>query len=434
LNNYFKFEEAYHVLRLIGTLDPRDAGKDVPPEFQFKLSNEVAEDDVYVALLSVYEYAQFDKRAYLTLDGPVLPYVIEPTETFQALNDISIPDEEDISVICAMEGIPPTIEDEKKPSIVLMFEWAVSQLSSTFMSHVGEHRERVEAMLYERNSMEQVLYEFDEKEVVYFGQRDGMEKVVGYTLEELYHTFKRPSDANDGAGTGYFYDPISIARTPIEVLKWEAFPRRAVVRLTTLVLPQKSSRWAQKLMKECREILASSKGVELGKAYLDITISQLKRGDKSKVTDVFLAMLNSGQTLMKLDDDFDDYSDAFMQMYLVDPKRVPYEPHLTGRPQVEYQNAIFNIVEKISASEEMSVFFNSLPVVMQYYGRNVVQYENPDFRLGRFLDILLRMASYNMTTWLILAGRWLYITSAHYFNLVFRRRIDSVSFHMEEGL
>lgn len=417
VSNRFSYFEACYILMLIGTLDPREAQKSgVESKFKWKLTTDLDEEDIYRALIVTYTLCQYDSRSYLTLDGPKMSYLSEANEAFYPLNDTTILETEDLAVIAKQEGIELYITEKVKPNVVVMFEWTVSQLSSTFVSHFGDHRERMQASRFENTVSGQNVIDFEEEELVYFGERDGMSEMTVYSIKELYDTFREPKDVKDTTSTGHAYDPILVLQHPIDFLQWRQFPRRTIVRLLEQVLPTKRhSIWTSRLENECRRILSGTEGQKLQQKVQASLIKSLKEGDKNVISTIIVRMFNSGLTLMQLDEEIDVYDDESIDQFVMnDPLRIPPEPFMTGRVQQEFQNCIMDIEEGFGLAGEYGILFKQLLIVESYYDIHVTHFEDYFYEIGNFMVLLSKLATLNMTSMLILAGRWLYITASYY--------------------
>lgn len=414
LASRFDFFEALYMLMNAGTLDPRDSGKkDVPTELRFEITNDMEDDDVYQQLAGFFFDSKEDARGYVTLDGIMFSYVGEEYEEFTPLNDVAIFDMERLHLIAKQEGLDVHVTGKLKPNAIIMFEWCISQLGDTFMSNCGEHRLIMEASLYEKTSSNQIPYYINEDEMVYFGKRDGVSKVVIHTMEELCSAFVELPD-KQGVLQTYAYDPLSLVTNINNPSQWLRYPRKVVTRLLEIILKSKHrSKWGPILATKCRNILNSTAATTEGIRFQDEIFKQLKLSTTPSVKKTLIKMWNSGLALAATEEDPDEiFSD--------------------GVTQRESYNYILNVEKAILDAGSEGNMIRRLLIIENYYDLNVVHYEDHNYEIGNFLVYLREINYLGLSTMLKLGGMFLANTASYIFKKLYNSPITNITITIEE--
>jgi hypothetical protein len=265
----FDYDEALHIYSVVTILanDPNVDRSDSSDLKHVAVTNLTSHEDLCLMLVEKWGSLNLDPRAFVTTEGPMLPLLYENNEDPLSINhNVNFGEtvRDRIVRACMSEGISAFEDGIMRPANLLLEEYTIAQLSPAFCGTRGEHRNLYQAALYDRTASGIHIGELDEEDVVFYGLRDGIKKMVVYTIEELYHAFKNPDKTSDGSGTGYFYDPVSLKRGGTNVLEWTTFSHASIRRLITHVLPyKKRCQWTKRLIEACQEAFQSENKLDV---------------------------------------------------------------------------------------------------------------------------------------------------------------------------
>lgn len=403
----YNFSELIHLYMIVTPPDPEGIDRRV-------ITNQTTFDELCLYVVERWHDLKLDPRAWMTMEGPMFPILYEEREEPYSINQDEILRPAGIIMACEMEGIPTY----RKPFNLLLDEYTTSQLTPAFTGSCGEHRERYRACYYDETSDQTHIEELDEGDIVYYGLRDGTSPMIVYKIEELYHTFKEPTEEDD-TGTGYFFDPWSIAKNGTEFIHWKTFPVNTVRRLLTQVLPYKRScLFTKPLIKACQTILQSKTDAPNGAiiqnaSYLDIKM--LYEKEREKINNVLVTMFNSGIQLTRFAEDFDNFEEESLAVLMSgDPWKLVPTPRHTGRPQAEARNIILNVVKAIMELGDSAYTFNRLYMTKYYENSFHFDYDNDVYEIGNYLKLMLENARLYLMSSIILSGGWLISTASYY--------------------
>lgn len=422
MEQMYTFEECLHIAKLLSIIRGN-------VETAFEFTNEIVLESLIRHIIILVEELHLDPRMYLTLQGPASPIIEEfGDREFSLMNNL-IPDNEEIILACENEGI--TIEE--KPVFVLFHEYQLSQLSSTFTSDVGKHRTRLFSLRHDYNSSEDFIGDIDEKELVYFGSRDGISKMNAYTLRELYYTFLNSKSIP--------FDPYSIKYAGDIVGFWHTFPKRSIKRLMKIIATKKSrSPFFPLLAKECVKILSNDfdEIKDVKKTIIDDIKFHLKGSDDDEIDSkllrehfkmVLIDMLNAGEQLKAFNENFNQYDQAAKSVLV---EKLGYlslpEPLSTGRPQNEAKFIIIELQSKIAQLPfGYNFIFETLHIIRYYNEKLDPSYDNSDFKMSNFFSSLIDAIQLKMIDFIEISGFWLVITANVYHQMFFGTWISQTS-------
>jgi hypothetical protein len=475
----YDFRDLYQMLMMFRKMqwnssDPRVRDQAENDEIWF-LTTLSRTEDVARALVASISDLKLDVRMYLFIDGPETAVLFEPVEPAYPLCDnINFNNSYEALYLAAQwEGLTLDLDEVAKVNIefnvsnslkpipLMLTEYTIAQFSSSFTSHVGKHRTLMEATSNHKFTDGLDIIDRELDELVYFGKRDGFAKLTTFNLDELYDVF---------TSTGDFYDPYSMLQSPLDPFQWKKFPTRSIVRLMKFILPNKNQVKAQKLINLCQEILNKNSNEnnlrvkrklaglllsndvedtegfepmanELERKLLNVTVKILQSLDsesKLAVKKALFRMYNVGIQFVEWDEQIDRYDGRLEDMMqLADPLFIPQESSATGRVRAESRNLIIYLQESIANIGDQAENFNDLLIVrsiknsndesLQYY----VNYDDKSYKVGKFLKIMHKMAKFNLSNVLKVAGMWLMTTANIYQKLITGTSINATRWNIE---
>lgn len=483
----YDFRELYQMLmmfrRMLWNSNDERVRDQHEHDMTWFLTNLTQTEDVARALIASIADLKLDPRMYLVLDGPQSAILVEKDEPIYSLADNKLIDYDELVLACQYDGIPSLIANNQdlKPAPVLLTEYTISQLSSSFYGHQGKHRILLEAVINEKFSDGVEVLDKLQEELVFYGKRDGFSHMIVYHIDELYQIFKEVQD---------FYDPHSILRNPTQPHLWVKFPRRTILRLIQVILPNKNNineirLKSLRLISLCQQLLGdnnetvgkptepllsantniSSFDNELEKQQLRLCLDKIQSSDeesKLMLKKVLFRMYNVGFQFVEWDEKIDRYDqDLVSFMALKDPSFVPEESSATGRIRAETRNLILHLQDSISMLGDNKQYFELLRIVRttsstklndeefdqkssieglsyitsfdslylnsdQYQNNFYLTYDDDMYTIGYFLDVMHEMAKFNLSNGLKMSGFWLMVTANVYSKLLVGTSINSL--------
>ena len=441
ISDRFTFEECLHILMISGPVNGTDATQgtwtkengeiiDMAQVNRWSFDNFTTKNDLVRSIIMTIDSLNLDPRYYLTTEGPISPIVLESTDITLSIQNNIFSSREEIISACQSEGIETsTINSEKrkieKPLSVLYNEFVLAQLSRTFLSNVGNNRTKMSALGYHHLASGEFIDDVSEDELVFYGKRDGTSLLNAYGIEELYYTFSKSSSIP--------YDPYSILIDGEKSLMlWYTFPSRSIRKLMFQILKKKiHSGWALPLQEECRKVLDRYQ-LEISMFHNDFIID-LRKGiignddnllDSTdlniKLVDVLVSMFNTGQYLKDFDENLNEFEPEalnILRMRMVG-EQIP-DTLWTGRPQAEAKMLILDLQYKIKQLPNgYHKIFNKLHVLRYYEGVLDGSFDNSDFEMTYFLEILHQVCSYGLIDTIETCGHWLELTANVYHKMI----------------
>lgn len=479
LDERYDFRDLFQMLMMFRRMRWNTNDKRVRDQGQYDnswfLTNLTRKEDVIRALIASVNDLKLDPRIYLLLDGPESAILKEDNEPSYSIADDVDLDYDNLRRVLKVEGIPTdfdfannfnnnTTNQELEPkAIPLMFtEYTISQLSPSFIGYHGKHRTLLESVLNDHFTDGTDILDQELDYLVFFGTRDGFSKLIVYHIYELYSTFKSVED---------FYDPQTILRYPNEPNLWRKFPTHTIVRLMETVLPLKKVSKAYDLIDLCRKLLYNSDKVKnkLEKDELKLCIDTIRNGsdeNKIMVSKALHRMYNVGIQFVEWDEQIDRYDpELIYMMSMKDPLFVPPESNATGRVRAECTNLILHIQETIALLGDDTNFFERLRIVRingykepderfnhikienegpthitninnLSYDPNLepnyyVTYDDDMYTISNFLEVMHKMANFNLSNVLKVSGLWLMTTANVYHKLILGYSLNSLRFDIE---
>ena len=386
---------------------------------QWQLNSGTTKEEIADALLTEVLKAETDPLTYLTLDGPKSVFITEIGESKINVSDrmLILPEEVTEALSWECINVEGTDSGINKPLEVMWEELTISQLTNSFMGHVGKHRS-VQAAC--RNATLTDGTDLGEKEIaelIFYGKRDGMSRVIGYSMEELTEHFD---------DTGGFYTPRSVRMYPDEPVLWVPFQYCAINRLLNQILPykMKNSIWAETLMHTIQRLLRDETMIKAQEvkhdAYFEILTSNFIAHNMIKRA--LLMMWNQGGKFVDFDNEIAYLDTDSMVMWMdQDPRNAAQEPILTGRVRAECRTRIMYIQDRISKLGDAKIFFENLRIVKFWHSANDegldegvsyhMDYSNDVYTIRVFLEVMHDIARLGLFRVLRQCGVWLMVTS-----------------------
>ena len=438
LVSMFDFQELVHLAMMFGVVrvgrnKRMNRNKN---DIIFRLETGTTIERIARAVMLMVENAEFDPRVLLTPQGFKNLYIQEESENSMSINSRAPFLNDDLYIACSQEGIPlfDSVTDERKPDDILFEEYTIIQFSPAFSSHIGEHRSPYEALRRVRTPSGSRLWDLAFGEMVFFGKRDGLSKVDGYTLTELIFVFKQNRD---------FFDPESIRLFPKHRLMWITFSRIAIKRLLTKILPKmersNSSGNAKELSEVIRKILNRPDDTDLSKATIRkqrLLINAIKEeiggvgedledisatNDREAMKMVLIRIFDVGTLFFRIDDLIEHYDPELLsEMMMRDPYNSPPQPYWTGRVRAELRDLMMRIYVKMAElSKGTRALFDRLRVFRIWDDTLYVNYDDDPYTIEGYLEIIFDMIQMGLFKQLRTSGRHLMATASEYHKIFY---------------
>ena len=430
----FDFREVLHMVMAFGVIR---AGKykeraTHDEDTRIRITNMTTVQSVQSALIIIMNDLELDPRYYMTLEGPMEALIQEPFETMLSINEDAPLEYLTLIEACSREGLVVTEDDalsEYKPIDVLFHDYTVAQLTPAFCSHPGEHRSALSATNSDMISGQKLMELDVDRDVIFFGLRDGFSKMTAYTLQQLHETFTALQD---------FYDPITVKRYPQNPLLWSKFPTRTVRRLLEVVLHSKLrfSPHANVLVKVCQKLLNQADDAnnlsrqDIQKRLLNELVQSTDK-THDRIRKALIVMYNMGLFFTNFYDEVEYYDNLLYRM-LDDPVQNPPPAHFTGRVRAKCRDMIARIQLEIENIGENSSIFNRLTIVKFWNNKPYFAWDDETYSIENFLIVMLEMSKFHLVKSLVMSGKWLMVTATTYFRELFGVGIVDTFFHFEE--
>jgi hypothetical protein len=136
---------------------------------------------------------------------------------------------------------------------------------------------------------------------------------------------------------------------------------------------------------------------------------------QNELTNVFLTMLRNGTKLIGYGDTYDKIE----------------EPELYGEAKTWARDLVLEIEDSIIKLDLSAHIFRKMALIREYEGEFHVEYEDSNYEIGNYLNILHKMIRFNLRSSIELAGRWLVQTSSFYYKQFFNRWLDELALELE---
>lgn len=414
----FTFSEALHLYMVVTKPDPEGINRRV-------VTNQTTLEEICMYVVESWQDLKLDPRAWVTVEGPMFPILYEDNEDPMSINQDETLQPSRVLIVCESEGI----STYQKAFNVLEDEYTMAQLTPSFTGSQGEHRDRYRACLYDETHEGVHLGDPDDEDVVFYGLRDGTSTMVMYTIEELYHTFKEPQE--DGSGTGYCFDPWSITANGDEFIQWKSFSLQSIRRLMRHVLPfKRNCIWTKPLIEACRTILQKKSDAPNGYIIQNSALQDIKllyEKDRGSILSVLVAMFNVGIQLTRFSEEFESFDENALSILMTgDPWKLLPDVRHTGRSQAEARNLVLHVVKKIMNLGDSAHTFNRLYIMKYYDGEFHVDYDNDNYEIGNYLNLIFEYGRLSLNTSLTLSGVWLMSTASYYHFKLTKRWLSSL--------